>query len=149
MFTLLHVIPSVLLPVSFQIAPQLLQVYNHTIFFENIHKEEFGKCCTKKSKNRQGQGVHFYSMWRHKFWKFFHSPPTMVAPSTLPKKTLDTSLVGHIHNFDSWRNRYKNLVLIGKNEMIRNILSGAFSFLTSVALFSHFFCLKLFSDVFI
>ena len=33
--------------------------------------------------------------------------------------------------------------------MIRNILSGAFSFLTSVALFSHFFCLKLFSDVFI
>ena len=26
-------------------------------------------------------------------------------------------LVGHIYNFDSWRNRYKNLALFGKNKM--------------------------------
>ena len=26
-------------------------------------------------------------------------------------------IVGHIYNFDSWRNRYKNLVLIGKNKV--------------------------------
>ena len=26
-------------------------------------------------------------------------------------------IVGHIYNFDSWRSRYKNLVLIGKNKM--------------------------------
>ena len=26
-------------------------------------------------------------------------------------------IVGHIHNFDSWRNRYENTVLIGKNKM--------------------------------
>ena len=25
-------------------------------------------------------------------------------------------IVGHIYNFDSWRNRYKNLVLIAKNK---------------------------------
>ena len=27
-------------------------------------------------------------------------------------------IVGYIYNFDSWRNRYKKLVLIDKNKMI-------------------------------
>ena len=26
-------------------------------------------------------------------------------------------IVGHIYNFGNWRNRYKNLVLIGKNKV--------------------------------
>ena len=26
-------------------------------------------------------------------------------------------IIGHIYNFDSWKNRYKDLVLIGKNKM--------------------------------
>ena len=66
-------------------------------------------------------------------------------------------MVGHICNFDSWRNRYNNLVLIGKNKMrqcIKNYLSLTgknhflyFSFLTSVTLFSHFFNQNLFKCI--
>ena len=36
----------------------------------------------------------------------------------LPKHALYIYvIVSHIYNFDSWRNRYKNVVLIGKNKM--------------------------------
>ena len=36
----------------------------------------------------------------------------------LPNQALNSYvIVGHIYNFDSWRNSYKNLVLTGKCKM--------------------------------
>ena len=57
----------------------------------------------KKSKNRQCQGVQFYSIWRHKFWKFFRAVGAnhsgafvgLMCVSVCLKKMLDTLLLGY------------------------------------------------------
>ena len=50
------------------------ELFEHMIFLKIIR-------FTKKSKNIQSQGVHFWSIWRHKFEKLIWSTPTMIAPS--------------------------------------------------------------------
>ena len=88
-FTLLCVIPSVLLAESFQLRSicssqklitKQIFLFEYINFLKIILEEEsfvmkakqFGKCFTRKSKNRQSQGVHFQSIWRQKFGKFLY-----------------------------------------------------------------------------
>ena len=42
-----------------------------------------GKCFTKKSKNRQSQGVHFESIWTNKWWCLHVSMHIAVCPKIL------------------------------------------------------------------
>ena len=85
-----------ILHLSAQIASQLSPVYIGTCFylsiwhfknhsgrkvFRNLNLGNLENVLTKKCRNRRCQGVHFQSIWRHKFSKFVCLAPTMVLSS--------------------------------------------------------------------